>query len=273
MHSGQIFPPLVHSTIILTAVSIEYIFKGWNAPHPDTSFTGRQWFMAWDEWNKKEISNEALNFDGYDGIDWDLEGNDAPSSPWNIFTPECVELVGTMSQEAKKAGYLVSLVPPQSYADPTTSGFDRSLLHSYQNWHPDFHYRGLNIYTAWLSSRYSTVEVNGRYVNTFDFVDIQLYETWSRATYTIDGPPQEAASVYLVNLTRRLARGFSRGASNGNSIFIWPKDVGHAFAALNKEHPLGVMFWNMDIDGTTVNGTGVKCNLAAEFNKFLHVRS
>ena len=115
---------------------------GWDAPHPDTSFSGEEWFEAWDEWNRGEVAQPALGFFGYDGIDWDLEGNDTPSSPWNRFTPACIELVGTMSQAAKRAGYLVSLVPPQSYADVGVAGFDLSLRHSYPEWQPDFQYLG-----------------------------------------------------------------------------------------------------------------------------------
>jgi hypothetical protein len=44
------------------------------------------------------------------GPDWDLEGNDAAASQWNVVTPECVDLIGTMSQAGKSAGYLMSLV-------------------------------------------------------------------------------------------------------------------------------------------------------------------
>ena len=170
-------------------------------------------------------------------------------------------------------------------------------------------YRGMNAYAVWLSSRYSTVQVNNTRVPTFDFVDVQLYETWSRASFAIDGPPQTPPAQYLVELVRsfasgwsvdfssdptvgvptqnvsippqQLVLGFSRGSENGSgkSVFIWPKDVGEAFAALAEdERPLGVMFWNMEIDGrrdhgTGVNGTNVTCDQAAEFNKFLRVRT
>ncbi|XP_075265327.1 uncharacterized protein LOC142357654, partial [Convolutriloba macropyga] len=45
---------------------------GWNAPHPDTSFTGNQWFQAWNDWNTN-LQEEVPGFEGFDGIDWDLE--------------------------------------------------------------------------------------------------------------------------------------------------------------------------------------------------------
>ena len=43
---------------------------GWDAPHPDTAFTGAEWFQAWHDWN------QALPMP-FDGFDWDLEGNSA----------------------------------------------------------------------------------------------------------------------------------------------------------------------------------------------------
>ncbi len=55
-------------------------------------------------------------------LDWDLEGNDNITSPWNHFT-----------------------VPAQSYFDASTSLFDRSLLHD-PSWKPGFPYHSLNAY-------------------------------------------------------------------------------------------------------------------------------
>ena len=40
---------------------------GWDAPHPDTSFSGAEWFEAWHQWN------QALPMP-FAGFDWDLEG-------------------------------------------------------------------------------------------------------------------------------------------------------------------------------------------------------
>ena len=45
---------------------------GWDAPHPEDSFTGAEWFQAWHAWN------QALPMP-FDGFDWDLEGNSADS--------------------------------------------------------------------------------------------------------------------------------------------------------------------------------------------------
>ena len=40
---------------------------GWDAPHPDTSFSGAEWFEAWHQWNQQLPMPFA-------GFDWDLEG-------------------------------------------------------------------------------------------------------------------------------------------------------------------------------------------------------
>lgn len=50
-------------------------------------------------------------------------GADNQSSPINTFTVPCLDLVGQFSQLAQQDGYVVSLVPPESYLDPTTSGW------------------------------------------------------------------------------------------------------------------------------------------------------
>ena len=94
---------------------------GWDAPHPDTSFSADEWWEAWRAWNDNAT---APGFSGFDGIDWvgsapmprqanappirasllwrqDLEGNDAPTSPWNTFSVECLKLVSDFSKRAK----------------------------------------------------------------------------------------------------------------------------------------------------------------------------
>ena len=53
---------------------------GWDAAHPDTTHTAEEYFTAWESFS-----------DGlYDGLDWDLEGNDNLQSEWNYFSKrEC----------------------------------------------------------------------------------------------------------------------------------------------------------------------------------------
>jgi hypothetical protein len=57
-----------------------------------------------------------------------------------------------MSQAAKAAGYLVTLVPPQSYFDASTSLFDLSLTHAYPDYHGDFFYHGHNACVGWFAA-------------------------------------------------------------------------------------------------------------------------
>ncbi len=99
---------LVESTLRADNLTTSHLISvgGWDAPHPDTSLTGAQWFSAWDAWNKAAAvaAGGAGDVGLFDGVDWDLEGNDDLSSEWNHFTPDCVNLVGEFSQAAKRAG-------------------------------------------------------------------------------------------------------------------------------------------------------------------------
>jgi hypothetical protein len=187
---------------------------GWAAPHPDTSFTGAQWWQTFRKFNDGLATEQAaLGFRGFDGIDWDLEGANNASSPINFFTPECIELVGTMSQAAKRDGYLVSMVPPESYLDPTTSHFDLSLLHTYPGGqYPTFKYHSVNSYAVFLA-KYGTTNVPksasgdnqdaSAAVDTFDIIDIQLYETCSHCAYHLNIKAEDPVQ-YLVNYTALL---------------------------------------------------------------------
>jgi hypothetical protein len=288
---------------------------GWNAPHPDTRFTGRQWFAAFDRWN------HGL----FDGVDWDLEGNDVPDSPWNKFSPATMSLVGEFSQAAKAAGYVMSLVPPQSYLDVSTDAFDLSLTHAYSNWHPEFKYHGRNAYALWLSKYGNTVlpaptraqhGAAGRHgtssddtVATFDFVSIQLYESWSAASYELTqaGVPMSTfLPTYVAALTKgwrvrfsaytpapaapplwndslvavppsQLVLGWSYGWQHGKGLFAWPEDIGHGYEAIAEAaRPRGMMYWNIVQNegpgAIGVNGTRTKVDFAAGFNRFLHTR-
>ena len=37
-------------------------------------------------WNEEEVARPELGWFGFDGFDWDVEGNDDPQSPSNLFT-------------------------------------------------------------------------------------------------------------------------------------------------------------------------------------------
>jgi chitinase len=78
---------------------------------------------------KKLMSRPGLALP-FDGFDWDLEGNDWTQSRYNVFSSACMQLVVDMSSFAKKAGYLVTMAPAQTYFDVTTSKFNRFLNNS-----------------------------------------------------------------------------------------------------------------------------------------------
>lgn len=183
---------------------------GWGAPDPVTTFTATEMWNAWKDWNTLSVAAEGLP-GGFDGIDWDMEGANDPSAPSNYVSPEMLDLVGQMSQLAKIDGFIVSVVPPESYLDQTTSQFDGSLLHSYPEWESivDFNYHGHNCY-AYLLAKYGTTIVekdtanshgsSGQTVQTFDIVSIQLYESYTHMDYNVTAAPaesQQTPSEYL----------------------------------------------------------------------------
>jgi hypothetical protein len=165
---------------------------GWNTPHPDTSISGEGWFRAWDAWN-------AALPEPYDGFDWDLEGNSDVNSPYNTFTADVLNLVLDMSVAAKKKGFIVTMIPPQSYLDHTTHAFNLSLQTTYADWHPEFAKRGQNCYAYLLAAAPE---------GTFDLVSVQLYESWSRADQALIQQNTPPAS-YLEQLVGNLSEGWS----------------------------------------------------------------
>lgn len=67
-------------------------FGGWNARHLDGNYSSDEIYNAW-----KEFAGDI-----FDGIDWDLEGNDDLESPYNIFSIDCLDRMGEISELAKK---------------------------------------------------------------------------------------------------------------------------------------------------------------------------
>eukprot|EP01006_Ploeotia_vitrea_P048566 TRINITY_DN67251_c10_g3_i1.p1 TRINITY_DN67251_c10_g3~~TRINITY_DN67251_c10_g3_i1.p1 ORF type:complete len:383 (-),score=17.69 TRINITY_DN67251_c10_g3_i1:407-1555(-) len=282
---------------------------GWDSPHPVTSpkLSGRQWWEVWEKWNREQVAHPRLGFPGFDGFDWDLEGDDDPASPTNHFSMDTLDIMGEMSTHAKRAGYLVSMVPPQSYLDSTTSKFNRSLLLAYPSYHPDFHWHGMNCY-GYVLAKYkqttlpSTEHEEQTVTPTFDFVSIQLYESWSRANYYIEKVGMPVAK-YLVELVRQMQRGWVinfqddpktgmpsqmvqvhatqvvLGLANGwtgpdrKALLLWPKDLKEAYESLaDKEKPRGFAFWDIGDEGRVPQGTSQPLWLASSLNKFLHIR-
>lgn len=79
-------------------------FGGWNSPHPVTASTPlsdakiRQVYDYLHYWNREIIAKPDMGFYGFDGFDWDIEGNDTPSSIYNNFTLPCLDFMGRLSQ-------------------------------------------------------------------------------------------------------------------------------------------------------------------------------
>jgi hypothetical protein len=157
---------------------------GWDAPHPVTTVPPQDYWNAFKHWNSNIMANSTLGFNGFEGIEWDIEGND-DYQPYEILSIDDLNFMGELSSLAKKDGFYASLVPPQSYFDSSTSNFNRSLAMEptdWQSWFPDFHfpYAGRNSY-AYFVSKFG--QVDGK--DTFDFVSIQLYESYSHGYYNL----------------------------------------------------------------------------------------
>jgi len=274
---------------------------GWDSPHIDTSFSAEDWLKVWINWNNNTVAKPDLGFFGFDGIDWDLEGNDDLQSQWNVFTVPTLNLMGSLSQLAKKNGYIVSMAPAQSYLDVGTNVFDRSLLHS-PTWKSNFPYHGDNTYAPIIAKYGQTIINSTISVPTFDFISLQLYEGWSRANSIINDNHIPVAT-YLIELVNSMSNGwdvdFSSdpdigiktqkitvpqsqlviGLANGwaaprpnKVLLIWPNEAKDAYVALKAQgkEPKGFMFWDIKDEGDMVNGT--QFYLAKSLNTFLNIR-
>ena len=248
---------------------------GWDAPHPVASVSAEAWWRAWSEWNAAAARE---GWGGFDGIDWDLEGNDDASSPWNGLSAGCLRLVSRLSALARRDGLLVSIAPPASYLDPSTPDFSLRLDLPPRGWHPDFRHAGRNAYAALLALGAS----DGW---SPDFVSVQLYESWSPAHLNISARRQPAAS-YLPRLARAyadgwrvrfsaepslnlsdrsvrvppsalvfgLANGWARAAALGGKVLVLPSaDAAAAWRAMERAggRPAarGFMFWDISDEG------------------------
>jgi len=258
---------------------------GWNSPHPDTNFTGQEWFQAWEKWNTETAASEPHGFHGFDGFDWDIEGNDDQTSTWNMLPTKTLKVMGEMSIEAKKHGYIVAMAPAQSYLDASAHEASYKLNNnpSVPDWHQDFPYHGRNAY-AYLLAEYGT--------ENFDLVTLQLYEGWSRANYEIT-KKGVAPSEYVRSLVRSmdegwkvtfpdlgekkvsvpaskliigLANGWAKD-SEGKFLFIQPSDLATGTAATRSDlQHRGYGFWNIGDEGTG------EVHLARGLNAFMNTR-
>lgn len=280
---------------------------GWAAPHPDTSNTAEAVYKALNTWNRFVVARPEKAFYGFDGFDWDIEGTNLITSPNNYFTVACISLMGELSQLAKKDGYLVSLVPPESYLDPSTPLFDLNLTHTYPEWQtlaPGFDYHGHSVYAIFLAKYGKTILHTNTEVDTFDFVTVQLYESYSHADYNIT-VLNISASVYLQNAVYALTNGwfvdFSSqvdvgvvsqivkvelnklviGVANGwaaglKVILIYPDVLGVADSWLSGKglQPRGYAYWNIQSEGeTSTDNPNQPVWMAQGLNQFMHIRN
>lgn len=240
---------------------------GWNGPHLDDSLGADEWYIIFQE----------LIGDIFDGIDWDLEGNDELGSPTNYFSLACLQGIGRISRLAKQNRQWISMAPPQSYLDFHGSHrFSRfvNLTDASRSWHAEFQYFGANVYAYLLAV----------YGNWIDLVSIQFYESYSRAAMVVNAQEIQA-SEYLASYARegldlnvtfsddpdvsladqlvhlplsKLIFGFANGWADNDSdktLYMSPTDIQLAWDSLNRTGtlPRGFMFWTIDEEG--LNGT------------------
>ena len=244
---------------------------GWNSPHINTNFSAEEYFNEWIKFNEK-IKNIENDFYGFDGIDWDIEGNDDMKSNINHFTYKELDLMGKFSQLLKKEGYIVSMAPAESYLDPTTDEFSLSLLHNYPEREkevPEFTYHGRNVY-SYLIAKFS--------LDTFDFISIQLYEGYTHTLYKyerekisfgkiIDKLVGNLTQGYTVDFSKdtnsgldkqiikiqqdKIVIGLANGWANGRFLFVNGKNIieGYKYLKEQKKDVRGFMFWDIADEG------------------------
>jgi len=275
---------------------------GWDAPHPDTKFNAQTWWNTFKSWNDALQTSYGFQFDG---IDWDTEGEDTVNGPDNYFSIQLLDLIGGMSQLAKSAGYIVTVVPAQSYLDCENNAFSLYVNNS-QSWAPTFYYHGYNVY-AYLIAKYD------QYI---DAVLLQVYEGWSRAGYDTSfsksstdigtyfknlvhnltvtgwnvrfsqvpstGLPDQIIKIAPQKLIVALGNGWAAPMQGPNFTeqkfpLFWPEDIQPSW---NPNLYRGYGYWVVDDEGWSVSkynaATGKSTQyplfLAHDLNSFVHVR-
>ena len=249
---------------------------GWNGPHPPPDFTGAQWAQTFDSFNEEN---------GYisDGFAWDLEGHDDRAAPTSAFTLDTLDVMADMSKALKdQYGYIVSVAPAESYLDVLATDDQFSLeLNLFPRWYENnkadrqmiqnekFSHAGRQCY-AYVIHRAG--------IDSFDWVAIQLYESFSRFVYEttvvaerdgenlissqMDAMRRRAVAgfdgfeVVLPNYGKvriqvppwKLVFGFANGWADGNKVVkVERRALNRLFVRLKTA---GVMFWTIDEEGT-----------------------
>lgn len=206
-----------------------------------------------------------------------MEGNDKPSRA--VYTYPLLDLIGEMSVHAKRAGYVVSMAPMQSFLDVADSGFD--LGFSSPSWKPHFPYHGRNQFAYLLAFHGRTRLGYWLETPTFDLVLLQIYEGWSRANYELHAKHTPLARYFRqvmesmeagwavnfgVNGTRvikvprerlvmGLANGWAKPAPPMRKFYsLRTRDIAKAWRKLGGSTFRGFVFWSASGEGAKVDG-------------------
>ena len=264
---------------------------GWNSPHVNSDFTAQQYYKEWIKFNEK-ITSEENEFYGFDGIDWDIEGNDNMQSSHNYFTYKELDVMGEFSVLLKKNGFIVSMAPPESYLDPTTSEFSLSLLHNYPEWEeefPNFTYHGRNAY-AYLIAKYS--------IKNFDFVSVQLYEGYAHTLFKCEREKKPFGEIlndlveslvkgYIVDFSKdedsgldkttikipedKIVIGLANAWATGQFLFVSGKNIveGYQYLKEQQKDVRGFMYWDIADEGKIPQGESEPFYMAKILNSML----
>jgi len=260
---------------------------GWGVAHPDTTHTAQTWYGVWRDWNNGLNTTYGFMFDGFD---WDAEGEDTVSGPNNYFSVACLDLMGGMSRLAKGDGYIVTIVPAQSYLDVENTAFSLYVNLS-QSWAPTFSYHGANVY-AYLIAKYD------QYI---DAVLLQVYEGWSRAGYDCSvtevgryftslvrnmtvtgwnvrfsqvpavGLPDQLIKIAPQKLIIALANGWAtpqQGPTWTEQKFplFWPEEIQPSW---NPSNYKGFGFWEVNDEGATTKKYNASSGTTNNYNLYL----
>ena len=262
---------------------------GWNSKHISEKFTAEEYYETFIKFNEK-ISDPSVDFYGFDGIDWDIEGHDDFSNSINKFTFKELDLMGQLSVLLKKNNYIVSMAPAESYLDPFNEEFSLSLLFNHKEWEnevPKFNYHGRNVY-AYLIKKFG--------IETFDFISFQFYEGYTHALYKFQREKKFFGDILMEFLSKvkngfyvdfsmvkesgfgrekiiipedKIVIGLANGWANERFLFVPKNDIisSYKFIKENNYDIRGMMFW--DIKDEDIERDGEPFNMAKIFNEIL----
>ncbi len=69
---------------------------GWDAPHPPAHATASTVYAASQTWHTTVVANVTAGFLGFDGLEWDIEGNDN-NPEYQIMSVDTLNFMGELS--------------------------------------------------------------------------------------------------------------------------------------------------------------------------------